>query len=67
MLNVNYKINQTNLLVDTIVFLVKDDAEKNDYKSYKFIYFNYFLTSYKRIRLFPGMQVRVMTACMESL
>ena len=49
-----------------IVFVVKDDDGKNAHKSYKPIYFNYFLISYYRVRLFLAMQVRVMAACMES-
>ena len=49
-----------------IVFVVKDDDGKNDHKSYKSIYFNYFLTCYYRVRLFLAMQVRVMAAYMES-
>ena len=48
-----------------IVIVVKDDAGKNDHKRYKSIYFNYFLISYYRVRLFLAMQVRVMAACME--
>ena len=35
-------------------------------KSYKSIYFNYFLISYYRVKLSLAMQVRVMAACMES-
>ena len=46
-------------------FVVKNDG-KNDHRSYKSIYFNYFLISYYRVRLFLAMQVRVMAACMES-
>ena len=48
------------------MFVVKDDDGKNDYRSYKSIYFNNFLISYYRVRLFLAMQVRVMAACMES-
>ena len=48
------------------MFIVKNDDGKNDYRSYKSIYFNYFLISYYRVRLFLAMQVRVMAACMES-
>ena len=48
------------------MFIVKDDDGKNDYKRYKSIYFNYFLISYYRVRLFLAMEVRVMAACMES-
>ena len=48
------------------MFVVKDDDGKNDHRSYKSIYFNYFLISYYRVRLFLAMQVRVMAACMES-
>ena len=47
------------------MFVVKDDDGKNDYKRYKSIYFNYFLISYYRVRLFLAMQVRV-AAWMES-
>ena len=47
-------------------FVVKNDDGKNDHRSYKSIYFNYFLISYYRVRLFLAMQVRVMAACMES-
>ena len=46
--------------------LLKNDDGKNDHKIYKSIYFNYFLISYYRVRLFLAMQVRVMAACMES-
>ena len=49
-----------------IVFIVKDDGRQNDHKSYNSIYFNYFVISYYRVRLFLAMQVRVMAACMES-
>ena len=48
------------------MFVVKDDNGRNDHTSYKSIYFNYFLISYYRVRLFLAMQVRVMAACMES-
>ena len=48
------------------MFVVKNDDGKNDHKSYNSIYFNYFLISYYRVRLFLAMQVRVMAACMES-
>ena len=48
------------------MFVVKNDNGKNDHKRYKSIYFNYFLISYYRVRLFLAMQVRVMAACMES-
>ena len=48
------------------MFVVKNDDGKNDHKRYKSIYFNYFLISYYRVRLFLAMQVRVMAACMES-
>ena len=48
------------------MFVVKNDDGKNDHKSYKSIYFNYFLISYYRVKLFLAMQVRVMAACMES-
>ena len=48
------------------MFVVNDDNGKNDHRSYKSIYFNYFLISYYRVRLFLAMQVRVMAACMES-
>ena len=48
------------------MFVVKNDDGKNDYKSYKSIYFNYFLISYYRVKLSLAMQVRVMAACMES-
>ena len=48
------------------MFVVKDDDRKNDHRSYKSIYLNYFLISYYRVRLFLAMQVRVMAACMES-
>ena len=48
------------------MFVVKNDDGKNDHKRYKYIYFNYFLISYYRVRLFLAMQVRVMAACMES-
>ena len=48
------------------MFVVKNDDGKNGHKSYKSIYFNYFLISYYRVRLFLAMQVRVMAACMES-
>ena len=48
------------------MFIVKNDDGKNDYRSYKSIYFNYFFTCYYRVRLFLAMQVRVMAACMES-
>ena len=48
------------------MFIVKDDDGKNDYKRYNSIYFNYFLISYYRVRLFLAMQMRVMAACMES-
>ena len=48
------------------MFVVKDDDWKNDYKSYKSIYFNYFLICSNRVDLFLAMQVRVMAACMES-
>ena len=52
--------------VFTIVFVVKNNDGKNDHRSYNSIYFNYFLISYYRVRLFLAMQVRVMAACMES-
>ena len=45
---------------------VKNDNGKNDHKRYKSIYFNYFLISYYRAKMFLAMQVRVMAACMES-
>ena len=45
------------------MFVVKDDDGKNDHRSYKSIYFRYFLISYYRVRLFLAMQVRVMVAC----
>ena len=48
------------------MFVVKNDDGKNDHKRYKSIYFNYFLISYYRVKLFLAMQVRVMAACMES-
>ena len=48
------------------MFVVKNDDGNNYHKSYKSIYFNYFLTCYYRVRLFLAMQVRVMAACMES-
>ena len=48
------------------MFIVKDDNGKNDHRSYKSIYFNYFLISYYRVMMFLAMQVRVMVACMES-
>ena len=48
------------------MFVAKNDDGKNDHRSYKSIYFNYFLISYYRVRLFLTMQVRVMAACMES-
>ena len=48
------------------MFVVKNDDGKNDHKRYKYIYFNYLLMSYYRVRLFLAMQVRVMAACMES-
>ena len=48
------------------MFVVKNDDGKNDNKRYKSIYFNHFLISYYRVRLFLAMQVRVMAACMES-
>ena len=48
------------------MFGVKDDDGKNDHKSYKSIYFNYFLICSNRVKLFLAMQVRVMAACMES-
>ena len=48
------------------MFVIKDDDRKNDYKSYKSIYFNYFLICSNRVKLFLAMQVRVMAACMES-
>ena len=48
------------------MFVVKNDNGKNDHKRYKSIYFNYFLISYYRVKLFLAMQVRVMAACMES-
>ena len=48
------------------MFVVKDDDGKNDHKSYKSIYFNYFLICSNRVKLFLAMQVRVMAACMES-
>ena len=48
------------------MFVVKNDDGKNDHKRSKSIYFNYFLISYYRVRLFLAMQVRVMAACMES-
>ena len=48
------------------MFIVTDDDGKNDHKSYNSIYFNYFLISYYRVRLFLAMQVRVMASCMES-
>ena len=47
------------------MFVVKDNNEKNDHESYKSVYFNYFLISYYKMRLFLAMQVRVMAACME--
>ena len=49
-----------------ILIVVKDDAGQNDHKRYKSIYFNYFLLSYYRVRLFLAMKVRVMAACMDS-
>ena len=48
------------------MFVVKDDGGKNDHKSYKSIYFNYFLICSNRVNLFLAIQVRVMAACMES-
>ena len=48
------------------MFVVKYDDGKNDHKSYKSIYFNYFLIGYYTVKLFLAMQVRVMAACMES-
>ena len=48
------------------MFVVTNDDGKNDHKSYNSTYFNYFLISYYRVRLFLAMQVRVMAACMES-
>ena len=48
------------------MFVVKNDNGKNDHKRYKSIYFNYFLISYYRVKLFLAMQVRVMAACMEK-
>ena len=48
------------------MFVVKNDNGKNDHESYKSIYFNYFLISHYRVKLFLAMQVRVMAACMES-
>ena len=48
------------------MLVVKDDDGKNDHKSYKSIYFNYFLICSNRVKLFLAMQVRVMAACMES-
>ena len=48
------------------MFVVKNDNGNNDHKSYKSIYFNYFLISYYRVKLFLAMQVKVMVACMES-
>ena len=48
------------------MFIVKNDDGNNDHKRHKSIYFNYFLISYYRVRLFLAMQVRVMAACMES-
>ena len=48
------------------MFVVKNDDGKNDHRSYNSIYFNYFLISYYRVRLFLAMQVRVMAAWMES-
>ena len=48
------------------MFVVKDNDGKNDHKSYKSIYFNYFLICSNRVKLFLAMQVRVMAACMES-
>ena len=48
------------------MFVVKDDDGKSDHKSYKSIYFNYFLICTNRVKLFLAMQVRVMAAYMES-
>ena len=48
------------------MFVVKNDDGKNDHKSYKSIYFNYFLICSNRVKLFLAMQVRVMAACMKS-
>ena len=48
------------------MFVVKNDNGRNDHKRYKAIYFNYFLISYYRVKLFLAMQGRVMAACMES-
>ena len=48
------------------MFVVKDYDGKNDHKSYKSIYFNYFLICSNRVKLFLAMQVRVMAVCMES-
>ena len=48
------------------MFVFKNDNGKNDHKRYKSIYFNYFLISYYRVKLFLAMQVRIMAACMES-
>ena len=48
------------------MFVIKDDDGKNDHKSYKSIYFNYFLICSNRVKLFLAMQMRVMAACMES-
>ena len=53
-------------IIIAIVFVVKDDDGKNDHKSFKSCYFNYFLTCYKRVTLFLAMEVRVMAACVES-
>ena len=62
-LTVRLKIKQ---LIVAIVFVVKNDDGNNDHKSYNSFYFNYFLISYYRVRLFLAMQVRIMAACMES-
>ena len=48
------------------MFVVKDDDWKNDHKSCKSIYFNYFLICSNRVKLFLAMQMRIMAACMES-
>ena len=48
------------------MFFVRDHDGKNDHKSYKSIYFNYFLICSYRVKLFLAMQVTVMAACMES-
>ena len=41
--------------------LLKDDG-KNDHVSYRYIYLNYFVISYYRMRVFLAVQVRAMAA-----